>query len=469
MPVRTVPQTDLSYHLISFDEDGRERRENDGSLLSEDVRRRLADPAEPVTDVFVMSHGWKGDIPAAIEQYDRWLTAMAAQHADRAAARALNPDFRALVLGLHWPSQPWGDEELPGPGGLLSGDDAPAGEFAEPAALGIADTPAARAALHTIVTAVPEEGDPITLSPQLREAYQILYAESGLAATVPAGLPGDAVVAPPGFDRDGFDPEAIIKEAAADAGPAAGAAAGPGLLGLGDRLKALKDLLLMPVRQLSFWKMKDRARHFGEGGAHSLIRSLRPVAAEGSAVAPVKVHLMGHSFGCIVVTGAVAGPPGGPPARPVESLFLVQGALSLWSMCPAVPYEPRGAGYFHSVLAKRLVKGPILTTRSDRDTAVGRLYPRGAQLKKQFLLDPPRFPQYGGVGAFGLQGLPTAPEDLPMRPATHAYGFRPGGVYNLEASRVIVKGEGLSGAHSDIAHPQVAHAMWQAVLSGMSA
>ena len=63
MPVRTVPGTDLQYHLITFDEDGAERREDGGALLSEAVRRRVADPTDPVTDVFLASHGWKGDVP----------------------------------------------------------------------------------------------------------------------------------------------------------------------------------------------------------------------------------------------------------------------------------------------------------------------------------------------------------------------------------------------------------------------
>ena len=28
---------------------------------------------EPITDVFLMSHGWKGDVPSAREQYGRWI------------------------------------------------------------------------------------------------------------------------------------------------------------------------------------------------------------------------------------------------------------------------------------------------------------------------------------------------------------------------------------------------------------
>ena len=37
-------------------------------------------------------------------------------------------------------------------------------------------------------------------------------------------------------------------------------------------------------------------------------------------------------------------------------------------------------------------------------------------------------------------------------------------VYNLESSRYIREGGGLSGAHNDIARPEVAHAVWQAAL-----
>ena len=44
------------------------------------------------------------------------------------------------------------------------------------------------------------------------------------------------------------------------------------------------------------------------------------------------------------------------------------------------------------------------------------------------------------------------------------YGFQAGKIYNLESSRYIAKGQGLSGAHSDIDGPEVAHAIWQAAL-----
>ena len=45
------------------------------------------------------------------------------------------------------------------------------------------------------------------------------------------------------------------------------------------------------------------------------------------------------------------------------------------------------------------------------------------------------------------------------------YEFERGKVYNLDGSRYIAEMQSLgSGAHNDIAHPEVAHAMWSAVL-----
>src|SRR3546814_12272074 len=78
-------------------------------------------------------------------------------------------------------------------------------------------------------------------------------------------------------------------------------------------------------------------------------------------------------------------------------------------------------------------------------------------------------PKYGGVGSFGLQGLGTQAHDLQMIGSGLEYGFAPGRVYNLEASRVICNGDGASGAHSDIAHPEVAHAAWQRIAAGVRA
>lgn len=449
MPVRTIDDSDVGYYLVVYDENGDERREPDGTLMSETVKQRVADPSAPVTDVFFTSHGWKGDVPSAIEQYDNWVGTMASLQSDRDAARQRHSDFAPLIVGMHWPSLPWGDETIPANGGaLLSGGDEIEAHVNAYASR-IADTPKARLAIRSIIEAAHRDPDSTSMSPEILEAYGILFAESGLGSGDKSGRPG--------ADQDGFDPAAIIADASAAAGQAAASGA-PGLLSVGDKLR---DALLMPLRQLSFWKMKDRARQFGETGGHKLLIMLQLAAPSA------RFHLMGHSFGCIVVSSTVAGAPNGPPLpRPVDTLFLVQGALSLWSYAEDIPYAPGTAGYFHRILEHGLVRGPIVTTRSTYDTAVGRFYPLGAQLKRQLVLGE-EHPAYGGIGSFGIRGV-VGVEDMPMQSATAAYDFRDGRVYNLEASGVIRNGGGASGAHSDISHPEVAHAFWSAVLAALS-
>jgi hypothetical protein len=173
---------------------------------------------------------------------------------------------------------------------------------------------------------------------------------------------------------------------------------------------------------------------------------------------------MGHSFGCIVISAMLAGPPGGGQLpSPVDSAALVQGALSLWSFCESVDKADGRPGYFNSIVKQRKVRGPMITTQSKRDTAVGRFYPLAAGVARQVSFGPGEFPKYGGLGAFGAQGPGAIVEDLRMRGVNETYNFKPGVIYNLEGTHIISEGAGASGAHSDIAKPEVAHAFWEAV------
>jgi hypothetical protein len=74
-----------------------------------------------------------------------------------------------------------------------------------------------------------------------------------------------------------------------------------------------------------------------------------------------------------------------------------------------------------------------------------------------------QFPKYGGLGAFGIQGPGLTVHDLLIGEVAHKYGFEREHIYNLECTGVIKDGSGLSGAHCDIAKPEVAHALWEAV------
>jgi hypothetical protein len=433
MGFETIPGTDIRYGLISFDADGRERREGNGlfsdTLLTQATR-------EPITNVFFFCHGWRGDMPAARAQYNSWLGALMASP-DRQAAAQRFPGFTPLLVGLHWPSEPWGDEEG---GAAAFGANAAAGDALLQAYLErLGDRPEIRRPLEVIFAEARHNAAPEALPPHVRQAY--------LDLNEALGLKSEGVGAPPDADREGFDPDESF-DAANEEGANFGAFSLGGLLG--------------PLRQLSYWRMKQRARTVGEGGMHEFLKTLQKATAERKTA----IHLMGHSFGTVVVSGMLGGPDAqGSLPRPVDSVVLVQGAVSLWCYAPSIPFRDAGAGYFTRILADGKVRGPIVTTRSRHDSAVGRFYPLASRINGSASFAP-GLPEYGAVGTFGLQGVPDATRiDTAMLPATGAYAFERGKVYNLEASQYIARGDGASGAHGDIAGPEVAHAIWAAAFA----
>jgi hypothetical protein len=196
---------------------------------------------------------------------------------------------------------------------------------------------------------------------------------------------------------------------------------------------------------------------------HTFLNQLQAATSSWGA----RVHLMGHSFGTIVVSGMVGGPDGrGTLLRPVDSLVLVQGAVSLWCYASRIPYDNAGPGYFARNLTDRKVKGPIVTTQSRYDSAVGVLYPLASQIHGSVEFDPTRLPKYGAIGTYGLQGVDAGlRSDSRMLAASESYAFEKGHIYNLDGSQYISKRQGLAGAHSDIAGPEVAHAIWEAAFA----
>ena len=439
MPFHTIPDTDIQYGLLSYDAHGAERTDDRDGLMSQ----RLLEAAteKGITDVFFFSHGWRGDARDALDQYDLWIKAVD-QHHDRRRAADVFPGFRPLYIGLHWPSEPWGDEELTGDH-FAPGTGFDAASLLEDYARRLGDTQAVRAALETIFDEARTDAAADRLSERARQAY--LNLDQAL------GLGSEGVGSAPDADREPFDPDAALEAAQLDS-------ASFGILGG-------FSVLLAPLRSLSYWTMKKRARTVGEGGMHAFMHALQTATAASGT----RIHLMGHSFGCIVTSSMLGGSGGGQPLqRAVDSLVLVQGAVSLWSYSPDIPISRGRAGYFHRNLADGKVRGPLVTTQSRHDSAVGFFYPLASCFATEVSFAPGELPKFGAIGAYGLQGLPDAiTHNLPMLSADGDYAFKRGHVYNLEASQFICKSSGVQGAHSDIAGPEVAHAIWEAALASV--
>jgi hypothetical protein len=434
MPHHTIPHTETSYALVCFDEDGAERSD-DRDAPGERFSQKVIEEARqhPPTDIFLFSHGWKGDVLAAVDQYDKWIGALVNEQPDRARMEARPGGFQPLFVGLHWPSLPWGDEEI-GAGANFAVQGGSATDLIDLYARRLGDKPEVRAALTVIFEEARTNAAADALTDSARRAYLQLDKALDLGENQLGG--------PPEADREPFDPDAAVDsslELGADFGG----------LDLG-------GAILSPLRQLSFWMMKKRARKVGEGGMNDVLNRLQ------RASAGARVHLMGHSFGCIVMASVLGGPGGAATlVRPVDSCVLVQGAMSLWSFSSAIPPAPGASGYFRRVLTDGKVRGPMVATISKFDTAVGRLYPAAAGVAGQVAFAG--LPKYGAIGAFGICGVEEVRTGK-MLPASEDYAFEAMRVYNLESSQFIRKGGGLSGAHSDICGPEVAHAIWQAAL-----
>lgn len=434
MPKRYLDSVQASYYLLSVDDEALEVPDPQlpGGKMSDFVIETAK--ASASTDLFIMSHGWKGDLPGAYEQYDKWVGAFASLSVDRDAMRKARPGFKDLHVGFHWPSLAWGDEK-PVSGDSFAARATGAREMMSKYAQALGDTPAVRAALTQLFEELRTNAAAFALTPKMREAYVALNEALELGTD---GAPGAGA-----SDREPFDPDKALRAAPNDVSFGSG--------GLGS--------LLSPLRQLTFWSMKKRANQMGENYLHGFVARLM---AECSGV---RVHLMGHSFGCIVMSSALGGPGAvAPLPRPVTSCVLVQGAMSLWAFASSIPFKNGMEGYFAKVLADGKVSGPIATTVSTHDYAVGRLYPWAAGVAGQVAYDPRNLPQFGAIGTFGICGTTATQES--MRASNESYSFKTGHIYNVEGSKYIAKIDGASGAHSDIAGPEVAHLIWQAALAG---
>ena len=302
-PTDRIAGTGLGYYLLAFDEQGLERTDHPRGRVSGLISDTLS--REPITDVFLFSHGWQGDVPAARRQYRDWVGAMAERRSDRDRIAQSRPNFRPLLVGIHWPSLPWGDEDLGGVSFTTTAD--PATTLVDVYARRLGDTPELRQHLRTIALAATRSGTPDRLPPEVSDAYRKIDQLLGLGSQGVAG--------PPTADRDLFDPDALYYEALTL----------PELnenvsFGLGGASNALLTLL----RTLSFWKMKARANPVGEASVHPLLAQWQQATADRD----VRFHLVGHSFGCIVATAAVAGPPDAPGLpRPVQLAVVVARGL----------------------------------------------------------------------------------------------------------------------------------------------
>jgi hypothetical protein len=424
------------FYILQFDKQGRPENPQ--------TRRQMLDRAvstggvDPYTDIFVFSHGWNNDWKGATHAYDEFIRGFAVQ---RQAAGGIGRDYRPLLVGAFWPSTalvfPW--ERAP----KMAAPDL-AAEQEQQAALSAvlqelaAGLPADRAARFYALAASPELTD---------EAEQREFA--GLMAAAYAGGGTDEV---PGGDDGAVAGDDVLgmwreqgRLSAAPAGsggaprPVAGQPGGPAIAG---------GLPLDPrqaIRMFTVWQMKDRAGTVG-------FKGLGPVVRELLASSRARVHLIGHSFGCKVCLSALCS---GPVSRPVDSVLLMQPAIS--ARCFAENARDGRPGGFRVALER--TRQPILSTFSKHDfplTQAFHLAVRRAddcgELRIAGALSP-----FAALGGFGADGCKSGECVVtPLRRVAE-------GTYPLDQAGVRIfclQGDAIIGGHGDVSN----EATWWALL-----
>jgi hypothetical protein len=379
--------------------------------------------AGAITDLFILVHGWNNGTDSARDLYTAMFTLLAdqlGQHRSHSAA-----------VGILWPS-------------LVFPDDDPATAPPVPstgAQLAAALSPAFPDRQHQLATI----GSLLDQQPQNPTALTQFHTLAASLVTTPgqgAEDNGEAAI----LTAD----TASVLGHAAEMAPAAGDAAE----GVPNPFSTLWSGAKEVLRTLSYYEMKNRAGVIGSAGLGPLLSALT-----GPTGAP-RVHLIGHSFGARLAAYTLAGLP---PRRigaasPVKSLTLIQGAFSHFTFANQLVFDSGRAGGLAGCAER--VDGPLLSTFTAADRAVGTWYPMASMLAGQDAEDSADLTyRWGAMGHDGYQQTP-APTPVTLGPAGQHYGFAPGGFYALDSNAIICKDESpISGAHSDIKHPEVTWAV----------
>jgi hypothetical protein len=403
----------LPYYELTFAADG---------TLTSGGGLPAAVAAGGITNLFVFSHGWNDSVQTARGLYQAMFKMLAGM---------LGPDRpTAAVVGVIWPSLLFPEDDPSGPGTPSTG-----------AQLAAALAPAFPGQEQNLATM----GTMLDQQPQdAARLVQFHQLASGLVTT------------PPLAPEDAGPAAAITGATSAVFGQAAAMtkAPGAGAEGLPNPFQALWSGGKEVLRSMSYYEMKNRAGVIGRAGLGPLLASLAPAGS------PLRIHLMGHSFGARLVSFALTGLPataaGG--ASPVKSLTLIQGAFSHFSFARPTPCRAVPAGALAGVLDR--VDGPLLSTFTAADRAVGWWYPAASMLAHQDAQSLSDLDyQWGGMGHDGFQQSP-AGVTVPLQAQGHDYGFAAGRCYLLDANKIICKSQSaFSGAHSDIQHPEVVWAV----------
>jgi hypothetical protein len=439
-PAKVGPFT---YYPVEFNKDG-------AAVAPDQLNAVLSAVSTPraqggLTDLFVISHGWNDDMPEAEQLYETIFSHVGEVLKQKNPACDDVNARRAAIVGILWPSKKFDDAELiPGGAAAMPGDQT-AGLGAQLDRLSaLVGSPEASASLARAKT----------LAPTLASSME---ARDEFVRIVRAFMPHDANAEEPVISDDLFtlNGDQLLQRLSRPShdAPGSGGSGGGGAAGFTDWIGKAVDGAKSLVNLVTYYQMKNRAGAIGQSGVYDMLRRIRDLrGADGDNA--LKIHMLRHSFGCRLVTAAVAGPANTDPL-PVDSMSLLQAAFSHYGF--AQSYDGSHDGFFRRVVTDPArVRGPLIITFTSKDKAVGLAYPIASRIARQVASafgdanDP-----YGGLGRNGAQKTPGS-QVVALAQTGSAYSFAARGVYSLDANAVIT-------AHSDLGHDEVGWAIVAAV------
>jgi hypothetical protein len=411
------------------------------------------------TDLFLISHGWNNDEKDAHALYQELFNNVKAQE------KNVDVSGRSFaVAGVIWPSKKFDAAEDAPNAAALSKSNARILAQVDTLSAFLAEGPGAAKHKKDLAHAK-------TLIPKLdkdaaarREFSEIILARLPKSVGEEGGWIinqkiGNDMVADDTLLKQLGSPAPKVAHGGTGGAATMGHAHAPqgetfgGAAGLGDFFKGVVAGASNLLNYVTYYQMKDRAGTVGRAGVNQAIQRVH------ADVPAVRVHLIGHSFGCRVVTAAVTGDTPSPKGF-ANSLSLLQAAFSHYAF--SAKYDDTNkAGFFRNLVTEGRVSGPIIITYTRADKAVGVAYAVASHAMHQIAAaigdknDP-----YGGLGSNGAQKT-TEARDMPMPKAGAPFDktLSKGSMSNLNA-------DGLIASHSDVRNPNAAYVVLSTARAG---
>ncbi len=426
----------IPYVAAIFDKDG-------AALNKQEVKL-----PDGTTDVIVASHGWNNTQDQAEQFYTDLFTNFAAVASDQLQNKKM------AIVGVIWPSKRFTDvvdaavaEQARG-GGAGFGGSSTAAEETIKAKLDVIATMFDKKAAKKITSAKNQIGK---LESDLAARRKFVDELRSLLDESAAHEEDNSALF---FKLDGSvmleklkTPTPLVSSGGRGGGGAASLGAHPkttstgGAAGLGDIFSGIKAGAIRFLNYLAYYEMKKRAGTVGQQGVGPMLDRL--------ANSVQRIHLVGHSFGCRVVTAAAAV----STTDKLQSMSLLQAAFSHNSFSKSMN------GFFRNVVDNQRIKGPIVVTYTPNDRAVGIAYPAASRLAGTVASAfGDANDKFGGLGRNGAQKM--EPGEVAqgvdrLLAVGGSYSWRSGHLHNLESSQYIINPSG-GDAHMFVTGKEVA-------------